>query len=56
MRYEMREQDDGWIVWDTMTDTPAVIGGRRQEGLSLSDADDVADLLNGEWSKEKPAG
>jgi hypothetical protein len=33
-------------VYDTVTGSPAAVNGATQIGLSLEDADDLADLLN----------
>lgn len=38
--------DNGWAVWDTETNTPAVVDGCWQTDLSMEDADDLTDLLN----------
>jgi hypothetical protein len=46
MRYEMRKLENGWAVWDTVTNAPAIVEGRWQTGLEMEDADDMVDLLN----------
>jgi hypothetical protein len=46
MRYEIRLLQNGWAVWDTMVNAPAVVGGRWQVDLGMDDADDLASLLN----------
>ncbi|BBB99361.1 hypothetical protein [Bradyrhizobium elkanii] len=38
--------ENGWAVWDTKTNAPAVIEGRWQTDLIMDDADDLTDLLN----------
>jgi hypothetical protein len=53
--------DNGWAVWDTETNAPAIVGGRWQTDLDMDDADDLTDLtdlLNGmdAKTKQKPAG
>jgi len=45
-RYDIRPDPNGWTVYDTATDFPAEVNGFVQIGLSLDDADDLADLLN----------
>jgi hypothetical protein len=46
MRYEMRKLANGWTVWDTATNAPAICEGCWQTALPLEDADDLTDLLN----------
>ena len=46
MRYEMRLLDNGWAVWDTQANAPAIVEGRWQTGMAMDDADDLTDLLN----------
>jgi hypothetical protein len=45
-RYDIKREDDGWAVYDTTTGLPAEVNNVVQVGLSLEDADDLADLLN----------
>jgi hypothetical protein len=45
-RYDIRSEFRGWMVYDTLTDSPAVINHVPQTSLALEDADDLADLLN----------
>jgi len=45
-RYDIRPDPDGWTVYDTVTGMPAAVNDATQIGLSLEDADDLADLLN----------
>ena len=46
MRYELRKLGNGWAVWDTTTNAPAIVEGRWQTDMLLDDADDLTDLLN----------
>ena len=46
MRYELRKLENGWAVWDTMTNAPAMFAGRWQTDMLMDDADDATDLLN----------
>jgi hypothetical protein len=46
MRYELRKQENGWAVWDTQTNAPAMFAGRWQTDMLMDDADDATDLLN----------
>jgi hypothetical protein len=45
-RYDIQTDRNGWTVYDTTTDMPAEVNGMLQIGLSMEDADDLADLLN----------
>ena len=45
-RYDIRPTPEGWTVYDTATGLPAAVNDLSQVGLSLEDADDIADLLN----------
>jgi hypothetical protein len=45
-RYDIKPDGNGWTVYDTTTDLPAEVNGFIQVGLSTTDADDLADLLN----------
>jgi hypothetical protein len=45
-RYDIRPDPDGWTVYDTVTGSPTAVKDVTQTGLSLEDADDLADLLN----------
>jgi hypothetical protein len=52
----MRKFSNGWAVWDTTTNAPAVTNGCWQTGLHIEDADDLTDLLNRrEQQKQKAA-
>ena len=37
---------NGWAVWDTQTNSPAVVNGCWQVDLEMENADDLTDLLN----------
>ncbi len=45
-RYRIEKTRLGWSVIDAQTRMPAKVQGVPQEGLSLEDADDLADLLS----------
>jgi len=45
-RYDIQTGCNGWTVYDTTTGLPAEVNGMLQIGLSMEDADDLADLLN----------
>ena len=45
-RYDIKPDGNGWTVYDTVTSQAAEVNGRIQVGLSVEDADDLADLLN----------
>jgi hypothetical protein len=45
-RYDIKPEGDSWTVYDTTTGLPAEVNEVVQVGLSLEDADDLADLLN----------
>lgn len=45
-RYEIRKLTNGWAVWDTKTNAPAVVKGRWQTDMEMDGADDMTDLLN----------
>ena len=44
--YDIRPDSNGWSVYDIATGAPATVDGFLQCGLTLEDADDLADLLN----------
>ena len=48
-RYDIREDREGWTVFDVFTGEPVMIHGVPQTGLDIQDADELAELL------EKPA-
>jgi hypothetical protein len=45
-RYELRKLANGWAVWDTQTNVPAIAKGRWQTDMEMDGADDMTDLLN----------
>jgi hypothetical protein len=45
-RYDIREDDAGWSVFDLWTGEAVVIGLTPQTGMDIQDADELADLLN----------
>lgn len=45
-RLDLREDPDGWTVFDLFTGWPSVVGGAPQTGLDIQDADDLAELLD----------
>jgi hypothetical protein len=45
-RYDIKPEGDSWTVYDTTTCLSAEVNDVVQVGLSLADADDLADLLN----------
>lgn len=45
-RYDMRQDDEGWTVYNLRTDEPARVKGVAQTGLDIANADDLVDLLN----------
>ncbi|MBT3764645.1 MAG: hypothetical protein HOA30_20295 [Rhodospirillaceae bacterium] len=48
--YDIEKRDDGWAVIDVRSGVAAAEGGVELIGMSLEDADDLADLLtNREW-------
>ena len=51
--YNIEKRDDGWAVIDVRTDVAAVENGVELTGMSLVEADDLADLLTSrEWKAE----
>ena len=45
-RYDMREDCEGWTVFDLFTGEPVVINGVSQTGLDIQDADELSELLD----------
>lgn len=45
--YDIEKRDDGWAVVSVDTGETALVNGVLQCSMSLDDADDLADLLNG---------
>ncbi len=51
--YNVEKRDDGWAVIDVRTGVAAVENGVELIGMSLGEADDLADLLTSrEWKTE----
>lgn len=44
-RFDLREDSEGWTVFDLFAGWPAVVGGVVQTGLDIQDADEMAELL-----------
>jgi hypothetical protein len=44
-RYDLREDSDGWTVFDIFTGEPVVISLVPQTGLDIQDADELAGTL-----------
>jgi hypothetical protein len=44
--FDMREDPEGWTVYDSRNDEPAQVKGVAQVGLEMEKADDLVDLLN----------
>lgn len=45
-RYDIREDTEGWTVFDLFTGEPVVIEMVTQTGLDIQDADELAELLD----------
>ncbi len=45
-RYDIREDREGWPVFDLFTGEPVVISDVPQMGLDIQDADELAELLD----------
>ena len=45
-RFDLRDDPEGWTVFDLFTGWPAVVGGVAQTGLDIQDADEMAELLD----------
>ena len=45
-RYDIREDGEGWTVFDLFTGEPVVINMVTQTGLDIQDADELAELLD----------
>ncbi len=45
-RYDIREEDDGWTVFDAFTGQAVVVEGIVQARLDIQEADHLADWLN----------
>ena len=52
--FEIEKRDDGWAVIDVRTGVAAAEKGVELIGMTLDEADDLADLLTSrEWSSAK---
>lgn len=45
-RFDLREDETGWTVFDVFSGWPAVVKGVAQTGLDIQDASDLAELLD----------
>lgn len=54
MKFDLEEKYGMWMVVDASTREVAKLNGTFLEGLSLDDADDLVDLLNGIEAKRPP--
>lgn len=55
VRFRSRPANTGWLVFDTWTGEPVVIGGFVQSGLSQIDADHTAAMLQAVANAEPQA-
>ena len=46
VRFDIREDQHGWTIYDRLTNEPAVVEGYISVGLPYKDADELVDLLN----------
>jgi hypothetical protein len=46
IHFDIRHDDEGWTVYDRLTNEPAMIDGHPSTMLSRIDAEEIADLLN----------
>jgi hypothetical protein len=46
VRFDIRPDQDGWTIYDRVTNEPAVVAGFASVGLLYADADELVDLLN----------
>jgi len=46
VRFDTKEDEEGWTVFDIFTGNPTEVNGVSQVGLPAEDAEDLADLLN----------
>lgn len=44
-RYDLREDSEGWTVYDLWTGAPVAINEVLQIGLDIQDADELAEAL-----------
>lgn len=45
-RYDIREDSEGWTVFDVFTGEAVAIHGVPQTGMDVQDADELAELLD----------
>jgi hypothetical protein len=53
-RFNARKNEDGtdyWSVYDTFTGLPAMVNGTTLDALGMEEADDLADLLNAQYTR-----
>ncbi|WP_037083935.1 hypothetical protein [Neorhizobium vignae] len=53
-RFSARKNEDGtdyWSVYDISTGLPAVVNGAILDALGMEEADDLADLLNAQYTR-----
>lgn len=53
-RYDIREEHEGWTVYDVWTGWPAVVHATEQTGLPLQVAEALADALTILAEKRQP--
>lgn len=53
-RYDIREDREGWSVYDVFTGEVVVIAGVPQTGMDVQDADELAELLDKPSMKGNP--
>src|SRR5215217_6166177 len=46
IRFDVREDGQGWTIYDRLTDEPACVEGKKTVGLPQQDAEEIADMLN----------
>ncbi len=51
--YNIEQREDGWAVIDEATGEVVMVNDFPQSGMTLADADDLADLLN-RIERQKP--
>ena len=42
---DVREDGEGWTIYDRLTDEPACVQGEKTVGLPQQDAEEIADML-----------
>jgi len=50
-RYDLREDSEGWTVFDVWTGEPVVVDMAVQTGLDIQDADELAEWLT--WFSDR---